>query len=508
MIRSFATANRVFSLIPTPVRKDPNLNIFSANSMTLLVGPNGSGKTQTLLSLAKAIASHRTQDVEIDWDADGAISSTFALYFTAIPYSFELPSGTKYFAALHPQNTRGKVLPELQTAMNLAEEFGLTANPTLTLSSFDKVFSVVKGLLFHPYISIKKAYKFDVDWIDPLVQREKGNVARRTALSSARRENDISFEEMFESDEYKSIIKEEMSLREQLLELMKKHLGKDVILKMRALHRVAQEQRLTRDVKIELLTQLGISIAVDTVKGKAQPKAQARFTSALKKLSGIRKVLMNPDFEKTQYKLDLAQWVKLSELNLGNIAQLSITGTSSGAAALLDQFARLKRAIERVSADASIRNLVLLIDEGDVFLHLEWQQQYVNFLDLTVKKFWRERFDCIQIVMATHSPVLMSDFPKDCIHKFSMTAYQPNDNISSREMVSFGAPMDGIVRTVGGAGTLGAFSTRIMRKLLADIEEGVPINQYHIDMIDDPVIKRHILRILETKNITAKTNAN
>jgi len=515
MIRSFATANREFSLIPIPIRRDPNLNIFSANSMTLLVGPNGSGKTQTLLSLAKAVSSSRTlesrtPDVEIDWNADGDRRSTFALYFTSIPYTFEFPSDTKHFAALHTRNTKGKVLPEVQTAMDLAKEFGLKANPTLALASFDKVFSVVKDLLFHPYISRRPAYKFDADWIEQLVQGEKKIFERREAISNERREKNISFEEMFESDEFKSIHAAENSLRTRLLALMEEKLDGDVFLRMRALHTVTQEQHLNRDVKIELLTQLGIAVVVDKDKGKgkAQPKAQERFNSALKRLRRICEVLKGADFRKSQYKLNLAQWAELSKLDLGGIAQLTVTGTSSGAAALLDQFARLKRAIETVSKDKSVRNLLLLIDEGDAFLHLEWQQQYINFLDLTVKKFWRERFDCIQIVMATHSPVLMSDFPRDCIHKFSTNASQPIDKISSREMVSFGAPMDAIVRSVGGAGTLGVFSARIMRNLIADIEKNLPIDQYRVDIIDDPVIKRHILRILEAKNIIFQANAN
>ncbi|MBA5689809.1 AAA family ATPase [Rugamonas apoptosis] len=475
--------------------------------MTLLVGPNGSGKTQTLLSLGKAIARYETPEVEIDWSANGESRKTFALYFTAIPYIIDLPGDTKHFSAVHPKSTRGHVLPEVKTATDLAKEFNLSPSPTLTLTSFEKVFSFVKDLIFRPYIYRREKYKLGADWIASLVELENKITTRRTELSKMRRDNNITFEDMFNSEEYRSILNEEILLRNQLLASMEELLGEEALLRMRAVHRVTQEQRLTKDVRIDLLTRLGLPVILADG-NKAQPKAEERFNHALQQLREIHKVLGRPDFKGKHYRLNVTQWEKLSKLNLNGIAQLSLAGASSGAAALLDQFARLKRKIDDISLDKSIRNLVLLIDEGDVFLHLEWQQQYVNFLDLTIEKFWKQRFDCIQIVMATHSPVLMSDFPKDCIHKLSPTTDQPNNKTAPNEMMSFGAPLDRIVRSVGGAGTLGAFATRTIRKLLADIEKGVPINQYHLDMIDDPVIKQHIQRILETIDLTAQANAN
>ena len=102
----------------------------------------------------------------------------------------------------------------------------------------------------------------------------------------------------------------------------------------------------------------------------------------------------------------------------------------------------------------------------------------------------------------------MSDFPKDCIHRLRI----PNDGVEDRaeasQILSFGAPLDAIVRRVGGAGTLGAFSARIMRQLLADIAEGKRPPDYMIKMIDDPVIQRQIQLILNTNNQVRSSNAD
>jgi predicted ATP-binding protein involved in virulence len=499
MIKSFALADVPFSLIPAAVLQDPSLNIFAADSMTLFVGPNGSGKTQTLLSLAEKIALNKTRDVQIDWRDAGDARSTFALYFTPIPYTTKLPPETQNFAALHPRGSRGEVLPDVETAIELASEFGFDPSPSLILSPISHALSSITEILLAPFRYSTSKYKLNDDqWVASWAVKKIDFDRRYSVASRKMQESEAGFSKWYDSPERIDLKKEEESIQNEMIGSILRKIGEDAVLKLRAFQFVKKEQSFTKNVGLELLTQLGLS--PKEMPSKVQEKARERYSDALERLRRIRDVLASANLVQDRHRLDIAKWNAFSPINLSGIAELSLSGASSGSAALLDQFARLKKAINKVSKDKSIRNLILLIDEGDAFLHLEWQQQYVNFVDLTVKKLGGNRFDCIQVVLTTHSPVLMSDFPKDCIHRLRIPNDRVEDRAEASQILSFGAPLDAIVRRVGGAGTLGAFSARIMRQLLADLAEGKRPPDYKIKMIDDPVIQRQIQLILNTNN--------
>jgi predicted ATP-binding protein involved in virulence len=66
---------------------------------------------------------------------------------------------------------------------------------------------------------------------------------------------------------------------------------------------------------------------------------------------------------------------------------------SSGEEALIALFAELYEALQYSEKD----NVIIAIDEGDSFLHPEWQRLYVNnivtFLDfINIKRGWNKNF--------------------------------------------------------------------------------------------------------------------
>jgi AAA15 family ATPase/GTPase len=82
-------------------------------------------------------------------------------------------------------------------------------------------------------------------------------------------------------------------------------------------------------------------------------------------------------------------------------------GLSSGHKAFLNMFAQLHSTIRRV---ARHENVIICIDEGDLYLHPEWQRQFLNriikFVPIILKKK-------LQFILTTHSPFLVSDLPKE-----------------------------------------------------------------------------------------------
>ncbi len=54
--------------------------------------------------------------------------------------------------------------------------------------------------------------------------------------------------------------------------------------------------------------------------------------------------------------------------------------------------------------------ILILLDEADMLLHPEWQREYVANVVSFCKKLFESK--TVQIVIATHSPIMLSDIPR------------------------------------------------------------------------------------------------
>ncbi len=155
-------------------------------------------------------------------------------------------------------------------------------------------------------------------------------------------------------------------------------------------------------------------------------------------------------------------------------------------------------ACEELLREKKGTNLVLMIDEGDAFLHLEWQQRYIDYLDKTVAKL-KKQFLTVQVLIATHSPVLMSDLPRECIYLLDAKNWIDElmeDVVPTKPSESFGAPLDTVVRHVGQTGTMGRFSSRAIKSVVEEVIAGLPVSAERIEMIGDPIIRRQLTKTL------------
>ena len=90
---------------------------------------------------------------------------------------------------------------------------------------------------------------------------------------------------------------------------------------------------------------------------------------------------------------------------------------SSGEQGLLDLLSRLYYTINNdcnkfsnLSAPA-----LLILDEAEHSFHPEWQRQYLNLLFAFVRRLYEKWNLKFQILITTHSPLLLSDIPLDCV---------------------------------------------------------------------------------------------
>lgn len=81
-------------------------------------------------------------------------------------------------------------------------------------------------------------------------------------------------------------------------------------------------------------------------------------------------------------------------------------GLSSGEEALLRNCTKLYE----IRREAHKQPLLLLIDEGDLYYHPEWQRRYVKDLMDIIKVLFSP--GQVQIILTTHSPFIVSDLPR------------------------------------------------------------------------------------------------
>ncbi len=166
-------------------------------------------------------------------------------------------------------------------------------------------------------------------------------------------------------------------------------------------------------------------------------------------------------------------------------------GQSSGEKAYLDLYSAIWASIDQ-EIEQKIDGTLLCIDEPDLYLHPQWQVQFLGKLIETLPYLTENK---IQIILTTHSPLLLSDIPKQCIsimgHNTENTPQVPN---------TFGANLYDLYAKVFGIGyqSMGSIARTYISKILTLIdadevsEQDISILHQALDIIGDEIILYHI----------------
>lgn len=476
-------------LQPSPVLEAPDRKLFAADSMTLLIGPNGAGKTQAMGTLASALANKQTEDelVGITWDASEDRCETCAIYYTPVPYSVDIPNSGDRYRKLQPGNSRHKSVRHREIVNELESIFKLDVRRTLSLGYVSR--ETLASLLSRVTRNTrqKEPYVKDI-WITPFRERlESIRIAREEAQQHGTG---------YDSPEMGALRKRYEENLDDFAIKLREQLGPDLMFKLRAYSHAHSTHRKTDKTEGQLLENIGFSLTTSPWRDRGV--ASTTYHNAIILLRKVAEIVGDSSLSKNEYLVNDEQAHQLETIQLGKLGKIAIGGLSSGAAALIDQFSSITLACEDFARSKAGKRLLLLIDEGDAFLHIRWQQNYVSYLDRVVRRL-KELFQSVQVVVTTHSPVLMSDFPRDCI--FMLGLPEKTDDVFASTLAhspiaSFGAPLDIVVRHAGQAGTLGTFAARIMRQLVDDIKKGEKIDFRRVQMIDDPIVRQQIERML------------
>ncbi|EQB4875325.1 AAA family ATPase [Enterococcus sp. C57] len=162
---------------------------------------------------------------------------------------------------------------------------------------------------------------------------------------------------------------------------------------------------------------------------------------------------------------------------------------SSGENAFLSIFSRLYEVKFEFN-----KFIVLVIDEGDMSFHPEWQQQWVNILTNILEEVFKiNRF---QIIVSTHSPFILSDLPNNNILLLGKDCYTDTHDLK----LSFGSNIQDLLthKFFINSGLTGAFAKNKINGVIDSLLENdtqpdkILDNKKIINMIGEPLVRKKV----------------
>lgn len=179
-----------------------------------------------------------------------------------------------------------------------------------------------------------------------------------------------------------------------------------------------------------------------------------------------------------------------------NIFGFNLHGLSSGERNFLSLFSRLNSIKRWIKTE---REILILIDEGELGFHPQWQKEYLNVLLDFLNKFFPD--NKIQLILTSHSPFLASDLPKENIIFLERdTNLMTKISDLEKHQLTFASNIHSLYTDaffLKGA-SIGSFSKEILNEiidyLVSDEFSDAKNSRYRaiIQVIGEPVIKRKI----------------
>ncbi len=201
-------------------------------------------------------------------------------------------------------------------------------------------------------------------------------------------------------------------------------------------------------------------------------------------------------------------WLSNEKENLLNYRFLS-----SGEESIIYQICSIKRAKHKRIEEYGYHNsntILVVIDEGELGLHPQWQKQYLKILLETLPKIFPKKQ--IQLILTSHSPFLVSDLPKENViflEKEDNTGLCKVSKLDSMKE-TFGANIHTLLTNSffmkdGLTGTFAQDKIDKVIDLLNQTEELKPHQvsfcEEMIKRIGEPIVKNTLQKLLDSKRL-------
>lgn len=206
-------------------------------------------------------------------------------------------------------------------------------------------------------------------------------------------------------------------------------------------------------------------------------------------------------------KSDIQDILKFFEETLVDIRILEFKwrNLSSGQSALLSMFSRLYDGPRRLK-----KNIILLIDEGELYFHPQWQKRLVKYLIDYLPDIYNSggKKRNIQVILTSNSPFIISDLPKHNIIFLENNSEQCRVYAGLEDKKqTFAANIHTLlIDSFFMEHTIGDFARNKLSELVnilncdsSEISEKKEEIKKTINIIGEPIIKNKLLSILEDK---------
>lgn len=475
-IQAIRVEDRVIELLPQGV--DRLGRLFEIDSVSLLLGTNGSGKTRMLLSLANAVGS--SQDDSVQFYFQGTPNGRYeprapynkdlcAIYYSALPYRrkfvrkpgvINASPGTKPYTDSRRIEQLGEVAEVLKVDTRLIGVFGYSR-------------TVFRAVLIP---ALKSSREILSSELERTIFDLNGLVSKEGAA---------------ELDDYKVLDGKRESILKRLEELLEHEadvrIGKtDRCLFLAALEYMHSKNKRydVNSAAIALLSHVGLIFAPSDMSSFEKLKNIVEDTKVV-----LANYAYNEDFDWSQriHKFQI-DGVGQSEMVRRHETPIKIewSNLSSGLQALVEQFSLIDEAIGKAAAQRCF-SILLLIDEGDAYLHLDWQRRYFSMLNKFLGGLKRKHnLNSLQLIMATHSPLLAADIPGELVTNLDSTS----------SINSFAAPLEEVIAGAFGSNSLGEFAAGKINEIYKRAQAGKTTGEDRnvVEVIGDVAIKSALKR--------------
>jgi len=472
-VKMISADDRSLQLVPDDRRF---AKFFDIDSCHLILGKNGSGKTELLMRVATIVAQQRGDvDIFVEGEDGGARLMTTAdrrklgvLFYTGLPYRRKLPSSSRVVdASLNGRD--GSLMQNLQAFKSVSEKLGVKTDLRGSVGFTSSVFS---NIILPSLQMVRDRYELDPEiraildvWPTGVFSEKLGDeslLERGYRMQSIRGEYSEKIRRAFQK------LRPESSL----------------LIELAVLEQMAMNSRGKADLGHDYLVYCGLLKNQGRFISKSFDK---EFEKKVQITEGHLQRQKNVTRKNSEISFRIHTQAAMDELTrLDTAIRVEWSHLSSGMRAMIDQFSRISSGIERLS-DRGIKKILVLIDEGDAFLHLEWQRRYVDLLNKTLSKLKQEaKITSLQVILTTHSPVIATDFPSSFVTNLDKAVHPEK---------TFAAPLDDVTLGSFGSSSIGTFAAHKINDLHQRILDG-EVHEDDAELLEEigDIVIRNALR--------------
>ncbi len=449
---------------------------FEIDSINLLLGKNGSGKTRLLLLIANAISSQDEGEAKFYFKKNRTSAVKLnrqdicAIYYSALPYKRKpiRRSGT-IDASPRAQNTN-----QAERLLSLGEVATALGINTRLTGYFGYTRKVYRSILI-------PALRTALDIPD----------SKLKLLLRQSNSKDVDVDMTNRSETTKEIYEDQEKITKKIEYILESQIdysipGYDKILYLSSLEYMGNNEERFQSAQAAMAFISHVGLTND----KVQTKHFEELEDLVEKTRETLSYYADPDDFDDRDRAHNFQIDGVSNLaairRYDTPIKIEWDNLSSGLQALVEQFSLIGDAVgEAVVQGRS--SILLLIDEGDAYLHLEWQRRYISLINQYLGKLKRQHgLQSLQLILATHSPLLAADLPGEFVK-----------NLDSDEKIkTFAAPLEEVISGSFESSSLGEFAASKINEIYKRAKDSnlTETDIRVIESIGDPGIRSAISR--------------